>query len=182
MTKLAVFDAEGLPAAFYSRDVHGDSVPAEAVEITDEQWQEFLDHQGLRRWLDGEVVTYDPPPPAPTVDDIIAERERRLALGFDYDFGEGDPRGVHHIGTTAQDMAGWREVTDLANALIAAGETTPILIVTDTGPAEVTPAEWSAILITAGAARQPIWAASFVLQSMDPIPANYAENSYWAGS
>ena len=33
--------------------------------------------------------------PYPKASDVIAERERRLALGFDYDFG--DERGVHHI-------------------------------------------------------------------------------------
>ena len=116
--------------------------------------------------------------PGPTLDDIVAERARRMALGFDYDFG--DDRGVHRIGTTDQDMAGWREVTDLANARLAEGAAdTPIQIVTDTGPATVTPVEWSRILIAAGEFRQPLWAASFILQTMDPIPADYADDGYW---
>jgi hypothetical protein len=27
--------------------------------------------------------------------------------------------------------------------------------------------------------RQPIWAASFALETMNPIPSDYANNSYW---
>ena len=33
---------------------------------------------------------------------VAAERDRRLALGFNYDFG--DSRGVHRIGTTLADI------------------------------------------------------------------------------
>lgn len=37
----------------------------------------------------------------------------------------------------------------------------------------------SASLIAAGAFRQPIWAKSFVLEAMNPIPDNYENDSYW---
>lgn len=122
------------------------------------------------------IPAYYPPPP--TVNDVVAERTRRLALGFDYDFG--DARGVHRIGTTAADMEGWDEVTSFANALNQAGDTTTaISIITDTGPVDVTAPEWNAILIAAGQFRQPIWQASFVLQTMDPIPADYTDDGYW---
>jgi hypothetical protein len=108
---------------------------------------------------------------------VVVERARRLALGFDYDFGDG--RGVHRIGQTAADLAGWSEVTTAAQTAINLGSTTPIGIVTDTGPVEVTPLEWQAILAAATAYRQPIWAASFALQAMSPIPADFADDSYW---
>ncbi|MFG1429163.1 DUF4376 domain-containing protein [Roseixanthobacter glucoisosaccharinicivorans] len=114
----------------------------------------------------------------PTVYDVIAERDRRLALGFSYDFG--DSRGVHRIGTTPEDQQGWSEVTTLAQALLASGDAaTPISIITDTGPATVTAQEWMAVLLAAGDHRQPIWSASFLLQGLDPIPANYADDGYW---
>lgn len=119
-------------------------------------------------------------PPLHRVAEIIAERERRLAAGFDYDFG--DARGVHRIGTTGADMIGWDEVTKLANARIAMGSAEPIAIVTDTGPAEVTPTEWQAVLLAASAFRQPIWAASFALQGMNPIPTDVADDQYWPDS
>lgn len=118
----------------------------------------------------------------PTRDDkitgIVAERERRLQLGFSYDFGNG--RGVHRIGTTEADMIGWREVTDLANALIATGNgANTINILTDTGAVAITATEWAGILIAAAQFRQPIWAASFALQALDPIPDNYAADEHW---
>lgn len=95
---------------------------------------------------------------------IKTEREARLAAGFDYDFGNG--RGVHHIGTTRQDLIGWGEVTDLAEALRAAGQAAAIInMMTDTGSCQVTPDEWAEIQIAAAAVRQPIWGASFVAQA-----------------
>lgn len=109
---------------------------------------------------------------------VIEERYRRLALGFEYDFG--DVRGVHRIGTSEQDMRGWSEVTDLADALTAKGDSiTKIAIMTDTRTCEVTAQEWADIRIASGAFRQPIWAASFAIMSMAQIPANYADNSRW---
>lgn len=118
-------------------------------------------------------VTY-----VPTADDVIAERERRLALGFDFDFG--DERGIHHIATTEQDLRNWDEVTKLATAYINAGQgEAAIAIKTDTGPTSVTAAEWQLVLIAAGVARQPIFLASFSLQEMDPIPADYQSDIYW---
>jgi hypothetical protein len=110
--------------------------------------------------------------------EVIAERERRLALGFIYDFG--DTRGEHRIATTDQDMKGWDEVTKIASALIALGDsTTTIDIVSETGPAQVTALEWQQVLVAASAFRQPIWAASFSLQAMSPMPANVTTDHYW---
>lgn len=121
----------------------------------------------------------EPEPAPPTANDVIAERRRRLALGFEYDFG--DARGVHKIGTTDSDMEGWAEVTSYANALIASGDTTTtISIATNTGAADVTASEWQQVLVASAAFRQPIWHASFVLQAMDPIPADYADDKWWS--
>ena len=109
---------------------------------------------------------------------VIAERERRLALGFDYDFGDG--RGIHNIGTTTQDMKGWDEVTKATQALCALGYgSAPVTIVTNTGPATITAMEWQQILVAATQFRQPLWAASFALQAMDPIPDDYTNDIYW---
>lgn len=127
----------------------------------------------------GEFTAPPPPPlPAPTADDVIAERSRRLASGFNHDFG--DARGVHHIGTNDADMKGWDEVSTFANALVALGNvSTLITAVTTTGPVQITGLEWQQILVAAAQFRQPIWAASFTLQAMTPIPADYASDVYW---
>jgi hypothetical protein len=115
---------------------------------------------------------------AQRIEDIIAERSRRLAQGFNYDFG--DERGVHRIGTTDADMKGWDEVAKASQAFIALGQSeTTFTIVTDTGPAEVTALEFQAILAAATAFRQPIWAASFALQGMSEIPLDFTSDIYW---
>lgn len=126
-----------------------------------------------------EYVEPEPDPVPPSQADVIAERERRLSLGFDYDFG--DERGVHRIGTTPDDMRKWLdEVTPISQALINAGNPTgEIGIFTDTGPVTVTAAEWQQILLAAGAWRQPVYQASFALMAMEPIPADYADDGWW---
>jgi len=64
--KYVIFDENGFPKAFYSPDIHGDNIPEEAIEITEEQWLEFINNQGRRRWdfEKKEVVEYVPPPPS----------------------------------------------------------------------------------------------------------------------
>lgn len=120
-------------------------------------------------------------PHGPSIEDVVHERTLRLESGFPYDFGENDPRGVHHIGTSEDDMKGWDEVTKLANALIMSGQPdAQIDILTNTGAIKVTAMEWQHILIFAGTVRQPIFAASFALQAMWPqIPADYRDDSHW---
>jgi hypothetical protein len=126
---------------------------------------------------DGQNFT-SPPAPAPTVSNVITERQRRLAAGFDYDFA--DARGVHKVGTTDADMVGWDEVSKAASALVALGlPDQAISIVTDTGPCNVTAIEWQSVLVAAMQFRQPIFAASFVLQYSDPIPQDYADDGHW---
>ena len=89
-----------------------------------------------------------------TQQSIIDERDRRLASGFDYDFG--DARGVHTFATTDSDMRGWDEVTTGAQAAINLGSGSSTFdIVTETGPVTVTGLEWQQILVAATAFRRP---------------------------
>ena len=75
----ATFADDGFPTGFYSTIVVGDDYPDEAIEITQEQWLEFVNNSGRRKWVDGEVVEYNPPieptPPSP-----ITRRQLRLTL------------------------------------------------------------------------------------------------------
>jgi len=125
---------------------------------------------------DSEVMSFLVPPPS--AEDVQRECARRLALGFDYDFG--DERGVHHFATTEKDMKGWDDVSKIAQAAINVGAPETIIhISTETGACAVTALEWQSVLLAAGEVQQPIWQASFVLQAMDPIPADYSDDSYW---
>jgi hypothetical protein len=151
-------------------------VVADEQSAADNGW---IDATGARigdTW-DGEAFT-SPPVPSPTIADVIPERQRRLAAGFDYDFA--DARGVHTIGTTDADMSGWDEVSKAASALVALGlPDRAISIVTDTGPCVVTAIEWQSVLVAAMQFRQPIFAASFALQASDPIPQDYTDDVNW---
>jgi hypothetical protein len=65
-----VFDTEGRATAFYISDIYppqsnGDrntAIPAAAVEITNEQWQELLANPQAR-FVDGAIVYAKPPMP-----------------------------------------------------------------------------------------------------------------------
>lgn len=112
------------------------------------------------------------------IGELNEERDRRLGLGFDYDFG--DSRGVHRINTTPGDMIGWDEVTKFAQALINSGQGGFLIsIATGTGIVQLTANEWQAILIGAALFRQPIWGASFMIEQLNPIPHDFRDDAYW---
>lgn len=77
MTIYAEFDTEGFAKAFYDTDFHEYDLPAGAIEITRQQWLEIAENQFTRKWLDGRVVEYTPPPvPVVTVVPAVTLWER----------------------------------------------------------------------------------------------------------
>jgi hypothetical protein len=46
--KYAAFDQEGNITGFYTPEIHS-NIPSNTIEITDEQWQDCLSNQGLRK-------------------------------------------------------------------------------------------------------------------------------------
>lgn len=117
---------------------------------------------------DAALAAYDPDwSPPLSADELCAladaERDARLAAGFDYDFG--DARGVHRFGTTKADRRGWNKVKAIADAALQAGlPTTEIGIRTDTGNAVIQAQEWPAIQLAAAQALQPVWQASWAIK------------------
>ncbi|MFC0245834.1 hypothetical protein ACFOLL_12540 [Falsochrobactrum ovis] len=90
MAKFASFDSNGLPVAFYSGDIHGENIPTGAVEISHNDWLEFINNSGMRRWDGEKVVEYTPPLPMPTADDYRREIQNLIdtkAQEKDYDSG-----------------------------------------------------------------------------------------------
>jgi hypothetical protein len=67
----AAFDEQGFPIGFWHRDLFPDqedgslnpAIPGTAIPITTQQWRALVENSGLRRWQDGHVVPYTPPPP-----------------------------------------------------------------------------------------------------------------------
>ncbi|MDH6265548.1 hypothetical protein M2360_000938 [Rhizobium sp. SG_E_25_P2] len=119
----------------------------------------------------------DRPTTAALLAAIEAERDRRLAGGFDWDFGA---QGVHHIATTAADMAGWEIVTRAATALALAGSDATIEIHTETGTAHVTGPQWNAAMLHYRMTiEQPTLLAALKLQAMRPLPQDTANPAHW---
>ena len=110
---------------------------------------------------------------------IDAERDRRLAEGFDFDFQ--DARGVHRIGTTRTDMDKWAEVSEISSA--ALNLSLPALqigITTDTGRTYVTATEWQQVLLFgAGGHRQPIYNGAFALRALPPFSVDPGDDIHW---
>lgn len=114
------------------------------------------------------------------VAEIIRERQRRFELGFEFSFGDDDPRGVHRFGTTEADMLGWNDVTVIAQAHLNLGNPAgQIFIETETGSIAVSAVEWQRILMAGGQRKQEIWLKSFELQKLNPIPQNVSDPSHW---
>lgn len=63
MTKYAIFNADGFPTAFYDPEINVNQIPTNAVEITEAQWLEFINNNGLRKFINESVVVYIPAPP-----------------------------------------------------------------------------------------------------------------------
>ena len=82
MAKFAVFDENGFPKAFYDSNIHH-NIPHEAVEITEEQWLEFINNQGKRKWNfeTKQVEVYEPPPPP--IDELKKKVKRSLSKTTD---------------------------------------------------------------------------------------------------
>ena len=60
---------------FYTQEIHGDNIPADAVEITVEEHQALIEGQSLGKRIvadeSGRPILQDPPPPTP--EQIIAQ-------------------------------------------------------------------------------------------------------------
>lgn len=68
---------------FYIREIHK-NIPADAVEITVEEWRALLDGQAQGKMIAADArgfpVLKDPPPPTPIVPRSVTMRQARLAL------------------------------------------------------------------------------------------------------
>lgn len=53
----ATFDSLGLPTGFYHIGI-SKTIPEEAIQITEEQWRDFISNMGQKRWDGANVVEY----------------------------------------------------------------------------------------------------------------------------
>jgi hypothetical protein len=86
--KFATVDANGAVSGFYDDIARA---PQGAVQITDEQWQEWLDNQYTRAWRNDTLVTVAAPPPRPAppappsprqwLERLSSEKQAAIAAG-----------------------------------------------------------------------------------------------------
>ena len=75
--KYAVFDAQGFPKAFYDDEINT-SIPQEAIPISEQQWREFIENQGFRKWnfKTNKIEVYTPP--LPTLQEAQTRKQKEL--------------------------------------------------------------------------------------------------------
>lgn len=70
---------------FYTREIHGDNIPADAVEITEAEHAALIEGQSLGKRIvadeNGRPILQDPPPP--TAEQIIAQYEAAVQKHLD---------------------------------------------------------------------------------------------------
>lgn len=71
----------GLPVAFYDDEIdYPGGIPPGTVQLTHEQWLEFIENPGRRKWQGNRVVEYTPPPPEPVIPDRVGSRQFKMQL------------------------------------------------------------------------------------------------------
>jgi len=76
----ARFTPDGFPDAFFPSDIWS-APPDGTIEIAQDQWREFIDNPGLRRWDGTNVVMYAPAvesQPEPVI--VVSPYQARVAL------------------------------------------------------------------------------------------------------
>jgi len=93
MPKYTTFDSNGLPTAHYDLDIHGDTIPPEAIAVTDLQWEDMINNQGKRqrdltKLNSVVIIPYTPPLKPLTQKDYevaIQDKLDRAAKDMGYD-------------------------------------------------------------------------------------------------
>lgn len=134
-------------------------------------WQQWED--------DGAPVPDDYVAPAPTKADVNAERDRRIMAGKTFTVtGYGDI-AVSGDATTQLNLLALK---DTARDLKAASVTAAVIPYRDADNAQhMLTADQIIELVNAGKTHvQMLYSASWTLKAMAPIPADFADDSYWS--
>lgn len=143
------------------------------VKVTDAQWDDIEANWGLRRWTGATVVPYSPPPAAVSGADVNAERTRRIISGKVID-------GVHVTGSD-DDARNLMSLALGAQMRLAAGDTETVTTFRDGDNVDhqLTPAQLLSLWQQSAEYVSALYAASWALKEMEPIPADFASDGRW---
>ena len=110
--KYAQTDTNGTPTAFYDKAVHGDKIPADAIQIDDADWQAHISGD-LRQWDGSAWVPYVPPPPP--LPDIQARAKAEVIAFADTIASRPDVAGAY----PQSEKEGWATKLAAAEAHLA---------------------------------------------------------------
>ena len=178
----ATFDSNGFVTGFYPEDIWPTGYPENAVEITEDQYAELLEYQGLRRYVDGEVVEYMPPPPPITPADVDRERDRRIDGGFifggvQYQTRPQDRENIAGAATAA--LAAMVNGAEPGDYRWHGGDSDFVWIAADNSEHKMDAQTTFAFGQAAMAHKQAHIFAARALKDADPIPADYTDDKYW---
>ena len=116
----------------------------------------------------------DPAPEPVTTDQVNAERQRRILLGTTIN-------GVYVTGDDVN-RANLSDLAFGASLRIGAGDVTTVTTFRDGNNVDhdLTPLELLSLWQQAAAHVSLLYAKSWTLKGMDPIPVDFADDSYWS--
>lgn len=119
-----------------------------------------------------------PQSPAPTSSDVNAERDRRVAAGIAVTI---DGYGPVPLQGRDQDQTNLLGLVTAANLRIASGDTATLTKFRDAENVDhmLTPPQIIEMWLKGSAWISAVYDASWTLKAMDPIPADYANDSRW---
>ena len=114
MAKNILF-TDGKLAARYDSDIHGDAIPENAIEVSEELfWRTINETDGIWSFVDGEIVKL--PFPEKTVEQAIAEKKAEINVAYE------DAMNAITSSYPASEMLSW----DKQEAEARAYETDPL--------------------------------------------------------
>jgi hypothetical protein len=135
----AEFDSEGVPLGFFLDEIHGQNIPKAAVQISDEDYQCFINERGKWLWKGGKRVAapVEPVPPELVIGQLAGVVRKHLNTiarerGYDdmlslcsYATSTNEVFAAEGRAGVAWRDAVWAKFNEISTALLADPKTAP---------------------------------------------------------
>lgn len=177
-------DAEGFLIGLFDT-VYGEPTGEQIagfVEVNQDVFDEISEYQGLRRFVNGKVIPYAPPPPPLSSGDVDQERDRRIDGGFSFGgvFYQTRPEDRENIaGASTAALAAIMNGAEPGDYRWHGGDTDFVWIAADNSMHAMDAQTLFAFGQAAMAHKQAHIFAARSLKDAEAIPADYADDQYW---